>query len=118
MKRHDDNIHELVELIASSARIVCTSSHRIVCESGPVVADRLKVGDHVQVGTDGFVELTCLSKRTQAVSVFEIIFDPDEPVETRIRPPQQILTMGQDSTLRYELAVGVAPSNRIPSQLP
>lgn len=91
-------LREIVELRVDSERLLVTSSHRVVIpsEKGEVeaLAGALQLGQAVCC-SDGTRMLSHVAKSFQEIEVFEILFDPDEPIEAWSPPIGAILTKGK-----------------------
>lgn len=91
--------HEVVTLTAGSTSLSVTSSHRIVVIRGglqePAPARALRMGDEVVVG---HVNQTITQQPQLSMTdapAFDIIFEPDTPVEAwNALPPYGILSRG------------------------
>merc|ERR1711963_843169 len=64
----------------------------------PVPADSLQKGFKLVVTGDRLDTLEEICPHYTPTIVFEIVFNPDEPVEAFVEPPMQILTMGQEAS--------------------
>lgn len=86
---------DLVELTAGAACHVFTKSHRILMEGGRTkLAKDVKHGDKVLVTGKVPVPVTYMYTYTAEVDVYQLTFNPDEPVESFLPPDSQILSMG------------------------
>jgi hypothetical protein len=82
---------EMVELIAGAASITVTSTHRILRDDRrPVAAFELSVGDSVMVTGSVPATVTYVGRFSAAWEVYQLTFDPDEPVEAFLPPAVQI----------------------------
>jgi len=88
----------VIDLCAGEAKLSVTAQHRVVKDTdgmpGVVHAESLQVGDSVLVTGGRSIKLDGVFPRAAHVEVFEVSFDPDEPVEAFLQPPLQILTLG------------------------
>ena len=102
--KHFEEVHECVEIAAGGCTLVVTDSHRVMVARGKQVqhkrAGALHKGDRVLCNGNQpmLVDVRAVS---QPVSAYQIVFEPDEPVETIViqegtikRASAAILTLG------------------------
>lgn len=96
--KHADALCKLVELRAGEAKLTVTASHRVVVpgQTGQreTLAESLRLGQSVELN-QGAERLSRVLMQEQSVEIFEVRFQPDEPVEAWHLPTAAILTKGQ-----------------------
>jgi len=102
---HAEQQQEVVDLNTANASLVVTASHRVMVRKGEqsqtMPAGGLRVGDHVIVGGNGgndTEELVNVDKALQCLSVVDVVFAPDEPVEVYPPTRKAILSRGHGWT--------------------
>lgn len=95
--KHSQQERTVVELRTVDAHHVVTADHSVVIGKGETAqASELQVGDLVSCST-GPQQLVHIENFIRSVEVFEIVFHPNDPVNSFILPPTPILTMGSMS---------------------
>lgn len=95
---HDEDMNGLVELRTDNEHVVVTETHRVVTSLVPLrtaLAGTLQRGQAVAISGGSVRELIDVRCFAQSSQVVEVIFTPDEPVETFPLPINAVLTMGQ-----------------------
>ena len=101
-----------MEMHAEYASHVVTSTHRIMVNRGgtqAAPASSLRKGDSVLCR--GMVAKTVLAVRTfrHTVDVFQVAFDPDEPIESFLPPRDVILSLGHPRMPSHTWRGGMRP---------
>eukprot|EP00930_Biecheleria_cincta_P034384 TRINITY_DN23773_c0_g1_i1.p1 TRINITY_DN23773_c0_g1~~TRINITY_DN23773_c0_g1_i1.p1 ORF type:complete len:3127 (+),score=463.32 TRINITY_DN23773_c0_g1_i1:92-9382(+) len=98
--RYDGRV-DLVCLAAGAASHVFTNSHRILMEGeGTKLAKDVRIGDKVLVTGKVPTSVTYIQTYTEECGVYQVTFDPDEPVESFLPPESTILSMGHAAEQR------------------
>jgi len=101
--KHTQDEVVVTELMCPCATMRFTNSHPVVTPEGYKLAGDLSDGDHVSIMTSLPCGVTrtethpLTSVQSQAVGqsdVYELIFDPDKPVESFLEPTEKILSKG------------------------
>lgn len=107
--RHPPEDCKLVELRAGSANLIITATHRVIGlrrEGVPVLAGGLRPGDSIFCSSGGQrkseKKLEGVWHFSQVVETFEVVFVPDEDLETFLPPSETILTRGSPPPQRGE----------------
>jgi len=101
--KHTQDEVVVTELMCPCATMRFTNSHPVVTPEGYKLAGDLSDGDHVSIMTSLPCGVTrtethpLTSVQSQSVGqsdVYELIFDPDKPVESFLEPTEKILSKG------------------------
>jgi len=95
---HGEASNLLVELRTDHEHVVVTGRHRVVTSLAPLqtaLAQTLQRGQAVAISGGSVRELIYVRPFEQPSQVVEVLFTPDEPVETFPLPVNAVLTMGQ-----------------------
>jgi len=96
---HEPKQEDVVFVKTANAQLMVSAKHRMVISLEPrlrfELAEKLRKGDSIAISDRALRKLEDVQHATTEAEMVEVMFQPDEPVETFLPPTAGVLTLGQ-----------------------